>query len=119
MWNVFFFLIEDGLLIGYYASRGDNSLESVLSSVTERCEVEMRAFCLQEMKIARSLNADWLLPASIQISDVVEEDSSEDTKTSSKVKGLLPDRTLRTEIDKARKFRKDLLRRRAARDFHL
>lgn len=38
MSNVFFFLIEDGLLIGYYASRGDNSLESVLFSIIEKCE---------------------------------------------------------------------------------
>ncbi len=119
MWNVFFFLIEDGFLIGYCAIRGDNSLESVLFRVIERCEVEMRAFCLQEMKIARSLNAECLLPMSLQISEVLEENSSEETKMNLKVKSSFQGTIFRAEINEARKFREDFLRRRSARDFHL
>ncbi len=114
-WNVFFFLIENGFLVGFCAARGDNSLDTVLYSVIERCEVEMRTFCLHEMKTARSLNAGYLLPVSMLISDMIEENSSEEAGARMRVENPFQEVSFRAEINEARKFREDFFHRRAER----
>ncbi|KYK36197.1 MAG: hypothetical protein HXS46_06125 [Theionarchaea archaeon] len=106
-WDVFFLLIENGSLIGYYNTRGDSSLEEKLQSVIEGFEVEVRAFTSTEMEIARTLNAEYLLAEPMKISDVVEGEETE-----LKMGNFFPDASFLAEIKKAKQFREEFHRRR-------
>lgn len=107
-WNVFFLLIEEGCLTGYYSTRGDTPLEEMLYAVLEGFEVEVRTFTSSEMEIAHTLNAEFLLATPMKISDMLHEEPELD----SKMKDLFPDASILAEIKKARQFRENFHRRR-------
>ncbi len=106
-WNVFFLLVEEGCLIGYYATRGDSPLEEKLHSVIDGFEVEVRAFTPSEMEIARMLNEQYLFSEPLKISEILKEE----VKPESKMGGIFSDAVL-AEIEKARQFRENFHRRR-------
>ena len=108
-WDTFFLLLEDGFLIGYYATRGD-SLEKRLHSAISRFEAEVRTLTLSEMKIARSLNAESLLPRPVRISEMIHEEPTQN----SQVQGLSEDASFRTEINEIKQFGEDFRRRKLA-----
>jgi len=107
-WNVFFLLFENGSLIGYYATRGDSPLEKKLQTVIEGFEVEARVFTESEMEIARTLNAEHLLPTPLKISEILKEK----IELTAEIKGFIPDAAFLAEIKKAREFRENFNRRR-------
>jgi hypothetical protein len=106
-WNVFFLLIEEGSLIGYYIIKGDTPLEEKLYSEIQKCEVEIRSFSSSEMRIARDINAEYMLTDPIVLSELRKE-----LRPGVESKNPLLDQSLLVEIKKARKFREDFLRRR-------
>ena len=107
-WNVFFLLFENGSLIGYYTTRGDSPLEKKLQNVIEGFEVEAREFTESEMEIARTLNAEHLLPTPLKISEIMKEQM----ELTAEIKDFIPDATFLAEIKKAREFRESFNRRR-------
>lgn len=109
-WDTFFLLLEDGFLIGYYATKGDDSLEKRLRATIRRFEAEVRTLASTEMKIARSLNAEFLLPEPVRISEIIREEPTQD----SRVQVLFEDASFRTEINEVKQFGEDFHRRRMA-----
>jgi hypothetical protein len=106
-WNIFFLLIEEGSLIGYYIIKGNTSLEEKLYSEIEKCEVEIRSFSSSEMRIARDINAEYMLAEPVILSELMPE-----LRSAVESKSPLLDQSLLIEIKKARKFRKEFLYRR-------
>ncbi len=106
-WNIFFLLFEEGSLIGYYAIRGNTPLEGKLYTTIERFEVEVRSFTETEMKIARTLNAESLLPVPMKL----QEKPKEELDPISRVSSLFPDESFVAEIQRAKKFRENFLHR--------
>ena len=111
-WNVFFLLFENGSVIGYYAIKGEISLEEALFTVIERFEVEERSFSVPEMKIARDINAEYLLSEPIALQKRAVK--TEKTGLDSIAKGFFPDESFAAEIEKAKKFREAFMNRRTS-----
>lgn len=111
-WNVFFLLFENGSVIGFYAIKGEISLEEVLFTVIERFEVEERSFSVPEMKIARDINTEYLLSEPIALKKRAVK--TEKTGLDSIAKGFFLDESFVAEIEKARKFRETFMNRRTS-----
>ncbi|MBU6997746.1 MAG: hypothetical protein HXS41_02035 [Theionarchaea archaeon] len=107
-WNISFLLFENGILIGYYSIKGDNSLDDMLYQEIERFEVEKRSFTETEMRIAKDINVEYLLQQPVKLSEMVTELAEGEPKSS----GFFPDESFVAEIKRAKKFREDFFNRR-------
>lgn len=112
-------MIEDGRIIGYYAVRGENSIEDTLYSAIEKCEIEVRTFCIQEMKVALTLNTKYLLPVPLQISTMSGGDSRGEPKAHLEAEDLFGDILSQNDIEEARKFKEGFIRRRVDQMVHV
>lgn len=109
-WDIFFLLLEDGFLIGFKATRRDDSLKKRLRSTIRRFKAEVRSLTSTELKIPRSVNVESLLPRPVRISEMIHEEPTQD----SRVQGLFEDAPFRTEINEVKQFREDFRRRKLA-----